>query len=71
MLEKPKLVDIIKKCGLSIKRDIKKMLKMERRNEISVNVVNKIPIREYGREKIYQTSKYITMNNGAYYVNND
>ena len=32
LLEIPQVVEIIKKCGLSSKMDIKKMLKTERRN---------------------------------------
>ena len=71
LLEIPQVVEIIKKWGLSRKKDIKNILKMTRRNNISVYVVNKIPIREVGREKIYQTSKYTILNNGAYYVHHD
>ena len=64
-------VEIIKKCGLGSKTETKKILNMERRNDISVDVVNKIPIREYGRKQQYQTSKYTILKNGAYYVNHD
>ena len=53
LLEKPQVVDIIKKCGLSINTYIKKMLKIARINYIIVDVVNKIPIREDGRKKQY------------------
>ena len=45
LLKIPKLVKIIKKWGLIIKTEIKKMLKMARINDISVYVVNKIIIR--------------------------
>ena len=57
LLEIPKIVEIIRKCGLSSKMEIKKILNMARRNDISVNVVNKILIREDGRKKRNQTSK--------------
>ena len=71
LLEIPKVVDIIKKCDLSSKTDTKNMLNMARINDISVDVVNKIPIREYGRKQQYQTSKYTILKNGAYYVHHD
>ena len=67
----PQVVEIIKKCVLSSKTDIKKMMNVEQRNEIIANVVNKIPIREDEKNKIYQTSKYTILNNGAYYVHHD
>ena len=44
---------------------------MARRNDISVDVVNKIPIREDWKNKIDQTSKNKILNNGAYYVHHD
>ena len=44
---------------------------MTRIHDISVYVINEILIREYGRKKIYQTSKYKILKNGAYYVHND
>ena len=44
---------------------------MERRNDISVDAVNKIPNRKDGRNKIDQTSKYTILKNGAYYVHHD
>ena len=47
----------INKWGFSSKAKIKKILNMSRRNYISVNVVNKVPIREDGRNKRDQTSK--------------
>ena len=71
MLDIPQVVDIIKKWGLSSKTDIKKMLNMAQRNEISVDLVNMIPIREDGRKKIDQTSKYPILKNGTYYVHHD
>ena len=71
MLDIPQVVDIINKWGLSIKIEIKKMLNMARRNNTSVDFVNKIPIREYGRNKIYQTSKYTILNSGVCYVHHD
>ena len=47
------------------------MLEMARRHDISVDVINEIPIREDGRKKIYQTSRYTILKNGAYYVHYD
>ena len=67
----PQLVEIIKKFFLSSKTDIKKMMNMARRNDIIVYVVNKIPIRKDEKNKIYQTSKYTILKNGAYYVHHD
>ena len=63
--EIPRLVEITKKCGLSSNTDIKNILKMAQRNDISVNIVKKIPIREYGINNRYQTSKYTILKNGA------
>ena len=40
---------------------------MTRRNYINVDVVNDFPIRKYGRNKKYQTSKYKILKNGAYF----
>ena len=71
LLDIPQVVEIIKKYGLSIKTKIKKMLNMAWINDIRVNVVNKIPMREYGRKKRDQTSKYTILNNGAYYMHHD
>ena len=71
LLGKPQVVDIIKKFGLSIKTEIRKILKMAWRNDIKVNVFNKILIREDGRKRRYQTSKYTILKNGAYYVYHD
>ena len=51
-LDIPQVVDIIKKWSLIINMDINKMLNMSWRNYIGVDVVNKIPIREDGRNKI-------------------
>ena len=71
LLEIPQVVEIINNCGLGIKTEIKKILKIARKNDISVDVVNNIAIREDGRKKIYQTSIYTILNNGAYYVHHD
>ena len=70
-MEIPQLVEIIKKCGLSIETEIKNIMKMAHRNGISSDVVNKIPIREYGRNKRDQTSKYTILKNGGFYVHHD
>ena len=51
LLKIPQGVDIIKKCGLSISTEIKKMLNMVRRHEISVDILNEIPIKEVGMNK--------------------
>ena len=37
LYEIPQVVNIINKCGLSSKTEIKKMLKMARRNDIGVD----------------------------------
>ena len=71
LLEIPQLVDITKKWGLSSKTDIKDIMKMVRRNDISVNVIKKISIMEDGRKKRDQTSKYTTLKNGVYCVHHD
>ena len=71
LLEIPQVVDIIKECGLSSKTEIKNMQNMSQRNDISVDVVNKNPIREDGRKQKDQTSKYTILKNGAYYVHHD
>ena len=55
LLDIPQVVEIIKKCGLSSKMEIKEMPKMAQKNDISVNVINKTPIREYGRKQQDQT----------------
>ena len=65
LLEIPEVIEITKKWGFVINMDINKMLKTARINDIIVDVVNKIPIREDGRKKIYQISKYIILKNGA------
>ena len=65
LLKIPEVIEITKKWGFIINMDINKMLKTARINDIIVDVVNKIPIREDGRKKIYQTSKYIILKNGA------
>ena len=51
--------------------DIDNMLNVVRRDNTIVDALNKLPIREYGRKKIDQTSKYTTLNRGAYYVHHD
>ena len=61
LLEIPQVVEIIMKWGLSSNKKINKILNMARINAISVDVVNKIPIRKYGRKKRYQTYKYIIL----------
>ena len=71
MLEIPQLFEIIKEWGFGIKTYINRMMKMIRINYISVDVSSNIPIRGYGRKKIYKTSKYAILNNGAYYVHHD
>ena len=65
LLQIPQVFEIIKKCGIISKTEIKKMLNMARRNDISSDVVNKIPIMEYGRKKIDQIPKYTILNNGT------
>ena len=67
----PQVVYIIKKWGLSGREEINNMPKMARRYAISVYAINDIPIREDGRKKMYQTSKYKIPKNGAYYVHHD
>ena len=67
-LDIPQVVEIIKRWDLSSKIYINNMLNMAQRNDISVDVVNNIPIMEDGINKIYQTSKYTILNNSAYYV---
>ena len=71
LLDISQVVEIIKKWSFSSKMDINNMLKMERRNDIGVNIINKIPIRGDRRKKRDQTSKYIILKNGAYYVHHD
>ena len=56
LLEIHQVVEITKKWGLSSKTEIKMMLNTAQINDTSVNVINMIPIREYGRKKIDQTS---------------
>ena len=51
LLEIPQVVEMIKNCGLVINTDIKKIMKMARRNYISADVFNKTPIREDGRKE--------------------
>ena len=64
----PQVVDTTKRWWLSIMKEIKKMLKMAQRNEISVNVFKNIPIRKDGRNKREQTSKQTIPNNGVCFV---
>ena len=45
LLEIPQVVEIIKKYGFSSNPEIKNMPKMAQRYEISVDVINRIPIR--------------------------
>ena len=68
LLEIPQVVEIINKWVLIINKDIKRMLNMLHINSISVNAVNKIPLRKDGRKKRDQTSKYTILRNGTYYV---
>ena len=68
LLEIPQVVEIIKKFGLIIKTDVNNILNMACINDISVDLVNKIQIREDGRKQLDQTSKYTILKNGAYYV---
>ena len=70
-LEIPQAVEIINNCGLSSKTDSKKILKMARRNDISSDVANKIPVREDERKQSYQISKYTILKNNAYYVHHN
>ena len=67
----PEVVGIIRKWVLSSSKDINNMLKIVQRNNISVDVVNKLPIMRYGSKKRYHTSKYTILNNGTYYVRYD
>ena len=71
VLDIPEVVEKIKKWGLSSNTWISKMLKMVQRHDISVDVINKIPIRKDGRKKRDQTSKYTTLENVAYYMHHD
>ena len=71
LLEIPQVVEIINNCGLSSKTDSKKILKMARRNDISSDVANKIPVREDGRKQSYQISKYTILKSCAYCVHHD
>ena len=67
LLEITQVVQIIKKWSLSSKTDIKNIPNMAWRNDISVNNINKIPIREDVRKKRDQNSKYTILKNCAYY----
>ena len=49
-----------------IKTEIKNMLNMAWINEISVDFINKIPIREGGIKQQDKTSKYTILKNDAY-----
>ena len=71
LLEIYQVVENIKKWGLRSRTEIKNMLKVARRNFISIDFINNIPIRYDGRKKIDQTSKYIILDKGAYYVQHD
>ena len=55
LLEIPEVSVITNKWLLSINTEIDNMLKMVHRSNISVNLVNEIPIREDGSNKIDQT----------------
>ena len=57
LFEIPGVVVIINKWGLIIRIAIYNMVKMERRNDIGVDVVNKLPIREDGKNNQDQTPK--------------
>ena len=70
-METPQVVEIIRKCGLSNKTGTKNILKMAKRNDIRVDVVNKTPIREDRRKQRDQASKYYILKNRAYYVHRD
>ena len=59
------MFQIINKWGLISKTEIQNIMKMAQRNDSSVNVGNYIPMREDGRKKRYQTSKYKIRNKGA------
>ena len=63
LLEITQIVEIIMRWYLRSRRNIKKMLRMVSRHYISVDFVNDIPIREYIRKKIDQTSKYTILKN--------
>ena len=71
MLEIPQVVGVINNWGLGSKTCTNKIPNMGGINYISVDVVNKIPIKEDGTKKIYQTSRYKILNNDAYYVQHD
>ena len=47
------------------------MLNMAYIHDISVDVANDPPIREYGRKKGDQTKKYTILKNGQYFVHHD
>ena len=70
-MEITQFVEIIKRWGLSSRTEIKNMPNMAQRHDISVDIFNGTPIREYGRNKRYQVHKYKILNNGAYYVHHD
>ena len=70
-LDISQVVEIIKKWVFSSNMEIKNILKMARRNDIIVIVITNITIKEYGRNKRYQTSKYTILKNGVYYVHYD
>ena len=65
------VVVIINIWGLIIRTEIDNMVNLLCRNDISVDVANELPIREYGRNKRDQTSKYIIPKNGAYFTHHD
>ena len=60
-----------KRWGLSIKTEIENMMKMVRRHDIIIDFVNDTLIREGGRKKRYQMSKYTILKNGSSYVHHD
>ena len=71
LLEITQVVEIIKRCGMSRKTQTKKMLNMLWKHDISIDVVNKIPISEDGRKEQDKTLKYTILKNSAYYVYHD
>ena len=71
LLETTQVVQIINKCGPSIKEEIKKMLNMAWRSYSSFDVVSKIQMMEDGRKQRYQTSKYTILKNSVYYVHHN
>ena len=54
LLRNPQVVGIINKWGLISSTKMENIMKMEQRHDISIYVINDIPIREDGRRKRYQ-----------------